>query len=170
MLEGRIDLALDGGCGDIAQAGGDSAERCVRPDFGTLGGREVDAGVDGERGGVLLVDVVDPGRGGVYPGLASGSGVNIGHEGIDHIQVEDAGGWVLVGGWEGEQEERRGDVRIVFTEGESRVVGDGAEVVEVAGCLSRCKGGEAGCEEGVQEHDCRVFLCRVGLKVLKGLY
>ena len=52
---------------------------------------------------------------------------------------------------------REGGVRIVFTEGESRVVGDGAEVVQVAGCLSRYEGGEAGCEEGGQAHIAECF-------------
>lgn len=46
-----------------------------------------------------------------------------------------------------------GSIRIMFTEGKGRVRGLGAEVVQIAWCLSSRERGEAGCEEGGQEHD-----------------
>jgi len=46
VLEGRVDLALEGGRGDVAEAGGGGGEGGGRPDFGALGSGEVDAGVD----------------------------------------------------------------------------------------------------------------------------
>lgn len=46
----------------------------------------------------------------------------------------------------------------MFTEGEGRVVGDGAEVVQVAGGLRGGQSGESGCEEGGQKHGERSVL------------
>ena len=91
MLEGRVDLAGERGGSDVAQTGGDGAEGGGWADFGALRGGEVDAGVDGQGGGPLLVDVGDPGGGGVYPGLAFEGGVDVGDQGVDHIKIQDAG-------------------------------------------------------------------------------
>lgn len=38
------------------------------------------------------MDVGDPGGGGVYPGLAGGGAVDVGDQGVDHVEVEDAAG------------------------------------------------------------------------------